>query len=329
MQLIVADTSIVARARLRRALAAHPDVTACITASDLTETYNAAEHQTPDAVVVAVGLAALEEFELLASLFKMLGIACVVLGDSAARMASPVLRRAQHLPLVPADAPVEAILTAAKTAAQNLPAQRPAKAAHPDNQGFDPQKVVLIGSSTGGINALMEVLRHFGSDCPPTFIVQHTGDRFASSLIRLLHGATEATVQAAAHGQRAQRGHVYFAPDKENHICLRPDQPALIQLRPGPLQTGHRPSADTLFHSATGMARHVTAALLTGMGRDGAAGLLALRQAGAHTIGQDKATSVVYGMPRIAMEMGGVAEELPLRKIGPALLKASLARVRA
>ena len=95
------------------------------------------------------------------------------------------------------------------------------------------------------------------------------------------------------------------------------------------LISGHRPSIDALFSSAIGYDPHVVAALLTGMGRDGAQGLLALRHAGAVTLGQDEATSVVYGMPRMAMEMGAVTQQLPIQKIGPALLQACHAKARA
>ncbi|WP_296375678.1 CheB methylesterase domain-containing protein [Yoonia sp.] len=187
----------------------------------------------------------------------------------------------------------------------------------------DPFRIVLIGSSTGGVDALLRIISGFPADCPPTLIVQHTGGSYARSLIRLLDGATPAKVLPAQNGQNLSRGEIYLAPDDMAHLQLCPSRSRQILLKPGPPVSGHRPSVDALFQSALDYADEITAALLTGMGRDGAAGITALRRAGARTIGQDAATSVVYGMPRVAKQMGGIETELPLSMIGPALLQVS------
>jgi two-component system chemotaxis response regulator CheB len=195
-------------------------------------------------------------------------------------------------------------------------------------RGFDPRRIVLIGASTGGVDALTKVVRHFSDQCPPTLIVQHTGSSFTKSLIRLINGATDALVEEAAHGTALCPGHIYLPPDDQTHLCLSASGTICLDLMKGDLVSGHRPSIDALFNSARPYARHVSAALLTGMGRDGASGLTELRKSGAHTIGQDEKTSVVYGMPRIAHELGGVIEQLPIDKIGPALLRSSSRNVR-
>ncbi|WP_342071641.1 CheB methylesterase domain-containing protein [Yoonia algicola] len=194
---------------------------------------------------------------------------------------------------------------------------------------YDPQKLILIGASTGGIDALLTIVKHFDEHCPPVLIVQHTGGSFAKSLIRLLNSACCAVVTSAEDGMAAMNGHIYLAPDDQFHLTLAPRRRPFLHLQSGGQISGHRPSIDALFTSALPMAPRVSAALLTGMGKDGADGLTKLRRAGAHTIGQDQRTSVVYGMPRVAMEMGGVCEQLPLDTIGPALLNACLAEVRA
>ncbi|WP_238110702.1 CheB methylesterase domain-containing protein [Yoonia sp. I 8.24] len=188
------------------------------------------------------------------------------------------------------------------------------------------QNFILLGSSTGGVDALIQILRHFGSDCPPTLIVQHTGNQFAQSLIRLLDGATRAKVVAAQDGAMLERGLVYLSPSTEQHLCLAENLPLRIALNKNPPRTSHRPSVDALFESAVPHAANATAAILTGMGKDGAQGLLSLRQAGAQTVGQDESTSIVYGMPRVAHALGGVARALPITEIGPALLRAAIQR---
>ncbi|MDO6590187.1 hypothetical protein DS901_12220 [Loktanella sp. D2R18] len=196
----------------------------------------------------------------------------------------------------------------------------------PATENIAARKFILLGSSTGGVDALIQILRHFDSDCPPTLIVQHTGSQFAQSLIRLLDGATRAKVVAAQNGAMLERGMVYLSPSTEQHLCLADNLPLRIALSQSPPRTSHRPSVDALFESAVPHAANATAAILTGMGKDGAQGLLALRQAGAQTVGQNEDTSIVYAMPRVAQALGGVAHALPITEIGPALLRAATQR---
>ena len=184
-------------------------------------------------------------------------------------------------------------------------------------------RFILIGSSTGGVDALMKIISHFSKKCPPTLIVQHTGGVFAKSLIRLLDGATEANVGAATDGAELQVGNIYLAPNDTAHLCIAAGNTPRISLRNTTDRYGHRPSVNALFESAVPFARQVTAVILTGMGRDGATGMVALRKAGAQTFGQDEQTSVVYGMPKVAYDLGGVETQLPLSKIGPMLLQAA------
>lgn len=186
--------------------------------------------------------------------------------------------------------------------------------------GFDGQRLLLIGASTGGVEALTQVLSNFPADCPPTLIVQHTGGGFTKGLTRLLDRGCAAHVMEAREGHVPRPGEVLMPPGNAAHLEIVPARGGAVHLRHGPPVSGHRPSVDALFLSALPWAGRITAAILTGMGRDGAEGLLALRQAGAETFGQDSETSVVYGMPRVAFELGGVGQQLPLAAIGPALM---------
>lgn len=330
MKIIVAHPSPVANARIRRGLTAQAEVSACDGTGGLTDTYHIAEHAHPDGVIITAELADQPEFELLASLFRIMGIGCVVLGEaSAATQMPPALQRKEQLLRLSDEASPTQILDALRRTLRHAQRPKMPKAPTVQQASYDPRKIILIGSSTGGIDALLKTVTHFSGTCPPTLIVQHTGESFANSLIRLLNGATAAHVSGATDGAPLLPGHIYLPPNNRTHMGIVGRGGLRVVLQAGEPMSGHRPSVDALFHSARPYAPHVTAALLTGMGRDGADGLLALRRGGAHTIGQDAATSVVYGMPRIAMEAGAVVEQLPLPRIGPALLQASTVKVRA
>lgn len=181
---------------------------------------------------------------------------------------------------------------------------------------------MLLGASTGGVEALLEVLSHFPADCPPTAIVQHMPAGFTASFAGRLDKFCAAQVAEARDGDALKPGHIYLAPGGAAHLEIAGRHDWRCRLIEDGLTSGHRPSVDRLFQSAARLfAKDCVAALLTGMGRDGAAGLLALRQTGAITLAQDEASSVVYGMPRAAIELNAAAAQLPLEKIGPELIR--------
>jgi two-component system chemotaxis response regulator CheB len=183
--------------------------------------------------------------------------------------------------------------------------------------------LIAIGASTGGVEALREVLAAFPANCPPTLIVQHMRARFVEGFVERLDRLCAPKVRPAAADARLEPGTIHIATGDTVHlVAMGLTQPRCALVEDG-LVSGHRPSVDMLFRSLVPFAPSVVAALLTGMGRDGASGMLALRRAGAFTICQDQETSVVYGMPRAASEMGAVDRELPLDRIGMAILKAS------
>ncbi len=186
-------------------------------------------------------------------------------------------------------------------------------------------RLVAIGSSTGGVEALIAVLTRFPPNCPPTLVTQHMPPVFTRNLAQRLDRMCAPQVLEATHGAPLKVGTVYVAPGGEQHLELSGSGQACV-LKPGGPVNGHCPSVDRLFSS---VARHAGAravgALLTGMGRDGAQGLLDMRRAGARTFAQDEASSVVYGMPRAAMELGAAEHQYSLARIGPALVEAAAA----
>ena len=182
-------------------------------------------------------------------------------------------------------------------------------------------RVLAIGSSTGGVEALSEFISHLPENCPPTLIVQHMPPAFTSSLAARLDRLNAPKVMEAYDGAPIKTGCVYIAPGGTNHMEVKKNGGLHCHMRTGSTVNGHSPSVDVLFASVAQAAKSdAVGVILTGMGRDGADGLLAMRQAGARTIGQDEATSLIYGMPKVAFEIGAVERQLPLDRIATAVL---------
>lgn len=186
------------------------------------------------------------------------------------------------------------------------------------------QKVIAIGASTGGTEAIRDVLAALPADMPPIVMVQHMPEHFTPSFARRLNGLAQLTVIEAHGGERLQPGTAYLAP---GHAHMRVKKHAgglVLELSREEAVNRHRPSVDVLFWSvAEQVGQHGLGVILTGMGKDGAQGMLAMRRAGAWNIGQDEASCVVYGMPREAAAVGAVDEVVALAGI-PARLMARL-----
>jgi two-component system, chemotaxis family, protein-glutamate methylesterase/glutaminase len=187
--------------------------------------------------------------------------------------------------------------------------------------------IVAIGSSTGGVEALLSILTQFPETCPPTVITQHMPATFTASFAARLDRASGAKVQEAVDGALLEPGKVYVAPGGATHLEVVRSAGLRCRLIDGDPVSGHRPSVDVLFNSvAQAVGDKAVGAILTGMGRDGAQGLLAMRKAGARTIGQDEQSCVVYGMPRTAFELGAVEKQVTLSSVGQTLLDLASAR---
>jgi two-component system chemotaxis response regulator CheB len=183
-------------------------------------------------------------------------------------------------------------------------------------------KMIAIGASTGGVEALIAVLSQFPQNCPPTVIAQHMPAAFTKSFAERLDRLCAPRVSEAFEGAPLLAGQIYVAPGSVAHLEVVSGKTLTCRLKAADLVNGHRPSVDVLLNSVAAAARsEAVGVILTGMGRDGAEGLAAMRQAGARTIGQDRATSLVYGMPRMAFELGAVEKQMPLEKIGDEVLR--------
>ncbi len=182
-------------------------------------------------------------------------------------------------------------------------------------------RMVAIGSSTGGVEALLTILARFPANCPPTVITQHMPAAFTKSFAERLNRACAAEVSEAWDGAPLQTGKVYLAPGGATHLEVNGQSPRCA-LREGDLVNGHRPSVDRLFLSvAHAIGSKAVGVILTGMGRDGALGLKAIRDDGGHTLGQDERSCVVYGMPKAAADLGAVERQTSLERMADAILE--------
>ncbi|RTL31774.1 MAG: chemotaxis response regulator protein-glutamate methylesterase [Burkholderiales bacterium] len=183
-------------------------------------------------------------------------------------------------------------------------------------------RVVAIGTSTGGTQALETVLRELPSNSPGIVVVQHMPAQFTAAFAQRLNSVCDIEVREAAHGDRVHDGLALIAPGGRHLTLERSGAQYRVSVVDGPPVSRHRPSVDVLFRSvARAAGRNALGIIMTGMGDDGARGLKEMREAGASTIGQDEDSCVVYGMPKEAMKMGGVERELPLRAIASAIIK--------
>lgn len=181
-------------------------------------------------------------------------------------------------------------------------------------------KYVFIGSSTGGVDALETVLGGYPAECPPTLITQHMPSGFLASFVRRLNPRLAAEFKLATDGAPLVPGTIHIAPGGETHLTVQAGSPPRCRLIRGDKRSGHRPSVDILMESAVALGPLAIGAILTGMGRDGAEGLAALRRAGGRCLAQDEASSVVFGMPRVALELGGAEAAVPLPRMAGEIL---------
>jgi two-component system chemotaxis response regulator CheB len=208
----------------------------------------------------------------------------------------------------------QSTLPAARAAAEAAPAGAMLRTSH---------RVLAIGASTGGTQAIRDVLVQLPSTTPGTVIVQHMPMHFTTSFAQRLNEQCAMEVREASHGDSLSPGLALLAPGNHHLVLRRSGARYFVEVKDGPQVHYQRPSVDVLFHS---VARHAgpnaVGVILTGMGADGARGLLAMREAGAYTVAQDEASCVVYGMPREAAALGAAHEITPLDKVAERVLKA-------
>ena len=202
-----------------------------------------------------------------------------------------------------------------------IPSYAPPASAH------QREKIIAIGASTGGTEALLQVFSEMPQDCPGIVAVQHMPEGFTAAFAKRLNGICRIEIKEASDGDKVAPGRAFIAPGNRHLLVRRLGPSYFLEVRDGALVSRHRPSVNVLFRSvAQAAGDSALGVLMTGMGDDGADGLLEMKEAGAFTIAQDEASSVVFGMPREAILRGAVEEVLPLTKIPASILRNSLTR---
>jgi len=346
IRVLVVDDSAVVRAVLSRGLGADPEIEVVGTAPDPYAARDALMELRPDVMTLDVEMPKMDGVSFLRKLIPQWPIPTVMVSTLTVRGGTRTLEALDAgaidyvaKPTEPGQSDVAAMLeelrgkvkSAALTDVRRLREQVMARRARrpqavtpiPTGRAADAPNVIAIGASTGGVEALEAVLSTLRPGMPPVVITQHMPGTFTQVLAGWLDARCPLSVREAAHEARLEDGAVYIASG-DAHLRVR--------RRGGELRSsldyetaevsGHRPSVDVLFGSvAQAAGKEAVGVLLTGMGRDGAEGLLKMRQAGARTAAQDEATSLIYGMPRAAVALGATATTLPLDRVGEWLVR--------
>ena len=340
-RVLVVDDSPTMRGLITAVLNSDPEVNVVGQAGDAMEARAAIKQLNPDVVTLDIEMPNMNGLEFLEKIMKLRPMPVIMVSAMTHHGANATLAALEIGAFdcvgkpAPGDARpfmdlAEKVKAAARSAHRKsgpMSVAAAASAISPAAEYRVGRKVVAIGSSTGGVEALIAVLQKFPQNCPPTVITQHMPSTFTKSFAERLNRICAPVVQEATDGARLEIGKIYLAPGGERHLqVVNPSAPCCRLIERDPVN-GHRPSVDVLFDSVADLAgRNAVGVILTGMGRDGAAGLLKMRSAGARTIGQNEKTCVVYGMPRVAHEIGAVEQQLPLGSIGEEVLKLTAAR---
>lgn len=328
IKVLVVDDSIVFRELLVQNLSKDPNIQIVATAGDAFEARDAILAHHPDVMTLDIELPRMNGIEFLRKLMPQYPLRTVVISSLSDKVfdalnagavdfvAKPaVSNRAQLEDFVKND-----LLVKVKIAA-NAQIGNVRKTAMVQEQGHLSVKknnlIVAIGASTGGTEAILSVVKEFGTDIPGIVAVQHMPPGFTKMYAKRLNDNCRIQVKEAEAGDRVLPGHMLIAPGGDRHMKLvKVSGEYRVDIKPGPKVNGHCPSVDVLFDSvAKTTGADAVGIILTGMGGDGAKGLLAMRQAGARTIGQDESTCIVYGMPKVAYDLGAVERQEKLSDI--------------
>jgi len=332
IRVLIVDDSATMRKLISAALSADPEFQVVGEAADPLQAREAIKALNPDVITLDVEMPNMNGLDFLERLMRLRPMPVVMVSTLTTRGAEATLS-ALELGAVDcvakpaAGAPHAFDVLAEKVKAAAQARVRPARSSSapigscPSDIEFAPaDRVVAIGSSTGGVEALLALVERLPANCAPTVITQHMPATFTKSFAERLNRSCAAEVREARDGDPLAVGKVFLAPGGDSHLEVDGVNHLRCRVAPGPPVSGHCPSVDRLFESVARTAKaRAVGVILTGMGRDGAKGLLAIRDAGGRTLGQNEATSVVYGMPKAAFELGAVERQLPLEKIGPAI----------
>ncbi len=350
VRVLIVDDSAVVRETLAEILSSDPEIEVMATAGD---PYIAAErmrHQTPDVITLDIEMPWMDGLTFLQKLMAQHPIPVVICSSLAAEGCETTLKALEYgaVEIIrkpklgtkhfleesrihicdavkaaakvrvgrPKMAPAQPLIQPKLTADAIMPKPRS------DAMLQTTERVVAVGASTGGTEALRVFLEALPGDSPGIVIVQHMPEMFTGAFARRLDGLCAVSVKEAVDGDTVVRGRALIAPGNRHTLLKRSGARYYVEVRDGPLVCRHRPSVDVLFRSVARYAgKNALGVIMTGMGDDGAHGMEEMKAAGAQTIAQDEATSVVFGMPKEAIKRGVVDHVLPLERIAGEVLR--------
>lgn len=339
IKVLIVDDSATARAVLTEILSSDPDISSVETAVDAYVARDKILKSKPDVICLDVEMPRMDGITFLKKLMQYMPLPVVMVSSLTQRGAKTTLDalEAGAIDVVAkphsniydgSDEIREELLSKVKSAARakvQIKSTDVIKAKPLTYLGAlseTTQKIVAIGASTGGTEALKEVLMQLPRNSPGIIIVQHMPANFTNQFAQRLNSLCEVEVKEAKNGDTIGIGQVLLAPGDVHMVLRRSGHRYYVQLGTGEKVSGHRPSIDVLFNSVSKSAgSNAVGVILTGMGSDGAKGLLNMRKVGARTIGQDEKSCVVYGMPKVAYELGAVDIQTPLQNIPKKILE--------
>ncbi len=344
IKVLIVDDSALVRRLLTEMLSSDASIIVLGTAHDAYDAREKIKALNPDVLTLDVEMPRMDGLTFLRNLMRLRPMPVIMvssLTDKGAEVTLDALSigAVDYLPKPKIDLAAtladykEELIAKAKAAASARVRAMPATAASasadailakrdPQRQLRTTERIIAIGASTGGTEAIKEVLIRLPPDTPGIVITQHIPKLFSGAFARRLDACCQVSVCEAEDGQQILRGHAYVAPGDMHLLLVRDGARYVCRLDEGPPVNRHKPSVDVLFRSVAQQAgRNAIGVVLTGMGKDGALGLKEMRDAGARTIAQDEATSIVWGMPGEALAVGGAADVLPLGDIWSRVLQ--------
>jgi len=336
IRVLIVDDSATARAVLREILESDPAIEVVATASDAYVARDKIVELKPDVVCLDVEMPRMDGITFLKRLMHYMPVPVVMVSSLTQNGARTTLEALEagavdfvgkpHSHIYDGvETMREELLSKIKMASRVRVRQRALETiqqANTTSLAETTNKILAIGASTGGTEALKDVLMGLPRNAPGTIIVQHMPSNFTGPFAERLNGLCAMEVREARNGDSITPGVALIAPGDYHMVVRRSGARYYVEIGSGEKVSGHRPSADVLFNSVAKIAGvNAIGVILTGMGGDGARGLLAMRNAGSRTIGQDEASCIVYGMPKVAYDIGAVERQLPLQNIAKGILE--------
>lgn len=344
-RVLIVDDSLLVRQILAKGLGEDPEIEVVGTAADVYEARDLIVYKKPDVITLDVELPRMNGVEFLKRLMPQYPLPVVMVSAMTGPGANTTLEAleagAVDFVLKPSTSGGSGLRETIRILSEKVKAASTADVGRQSlggvygrkassvrrtiRESVEPEKVsvrvIAIGASTGGTVALRAILQSFPADMPPTLIVQHMPAGFTKMFAQKLNSMCAVEVREAENQDRLRDGLVLIAPGDYHMRLVKDGKGYLVDITQGAKVSGHRPSVDALFHSVALCAgSKALGVILTGMGADGADGLLAMHRAGARTVGQDQESSVIYGMPQVAYQFGAVDQQVPLHRVTDTLI---------